>query len=97
MRDSRAGYQQTMDVLLHAKATRPEILTKTSIMLGLGEKEEEIHQTLIDLREKANVDVVTFGQYLQPTPRHLPVTEYVHPDQFQVSGIHVKKDSILNE
>jgi lipoic acid synthetase len=57
--------------------------TKTSIMVGFGESEAEVHETLRDLRE-AGVDIVTFGQYLRPTQeaRHLPVVEFVHPDQF---------------
>ena len=84
VRDARAGYQQTMDVLKKAKDVRPEILTKTSIMLGLGERPEEVEETLRDLREQAGVDVVTFGQYLQPTPLHLKVHEYVTPEDFKV-------------
>lgn len=83
VRDRRAGYQQSMGVLEYVKSL-PETscLTKTSIMLGLGETDEEIRQTLIDLRN-IDVDVVTFGQYLQPTRKHLPVKEYVTPDKFQ--------------
>ena len=84
VRDRRAGYQQSMDVLSYVKSLsysgRPP-LTKTSIMLGLGETEDEIRQTLKDLRTN-DVDVVTFGQYLQPTKKHLPVKHYVTPEQF---------------
>lgn len=81
VRDPRAGYQQTLDVLAHAKAHRPEVLTKTSLMLGLGETEAEIREALEDLRA-ANVDIVTFGQYLQPTPHHYPIDRYVTPEEF---------------
>ncbi|EGB06409.1 hypothetical protein AURANDRAFT_29425 [Aureococcus anophagefferens] len=80
VRDRRAGYRQTLDVLRHAKASAG-VLTKTSIMLGFGEADDEIRATLADLRA-AGVDVVTFGQYLQPTKRHLKVKEYVTPEKF---------------
>ncbi|MFK7976430.1 MAG: lipoyl synthase [Halioglobus sp.] len=82
VRDPRAGYQQTLDVLAHAKAYRPDVLTKTSVMLGLGETEEELLACMDDLRG-ANVDIVTFGQYLQPTANHLPIARYVSPQQFE--------------
>ncbi|MBY5269328.1 lipoyl synthase [Spiribacter salinus] len=82
VRDPRAGYQQTLDVLAHAKARRPDILTKTSLMLGLGETDEEIIETMDDLRA-IGVDIVTFGQYLRPTINHLPVDRYVTPAQFE--------------
>src|SRR5690606_24709840 len=72
VRDPRAGYGQTLAVLAHAKRHRPEVLTKTSLMLGLGETDEEIDRTLQDLCS-AGVDIVTFGQYLRPTVHHLPV------------------------
>jgi lipoic acid synthetase len=65
------------------KAMAPEIVTESGIMLGLGETETEIFQTMDDLRE-AGVQVLTMGQYLRPTPQHLPVLEYVHPDTFQL-------------
>jgi lipoic acid synthetase len=81
VRDPRAGYAQTIEVLRHAKAHRPDVLTKTSLMLGLGEKDAEILKTMDDLRD-ANVDILTLGQYLRPTPNHLPVDRYVTPDQF---------------
>ena len=81
-RDPRAGYEQTIDVLRHAKQHRPEILTKTSLMLGLGERDNEIMQTMDDLRE-AGVDILTLGQYLRPTPNHLTVERYVTPGEFE--------------
>ena len=81
VRDPRAGYQQTIDVLAHAKKHRPDVLTKTSLMLGLGETEDEIIQTMDDLRA-ASVDVLTMGQYLRPTPNHLAVERFVTPDEF---------------
>ncbi|MCH8248646.1 MAG: lipoyl synthase [Proteobacteria bacterium] len=81
VRDPRAGYEQTIDVLRHAKAHRPDILTKTSLMLGLGERDHEIMETMDDLRA-ANVDILTLGQYLRPTAHHLPVERYVTPDEF---------------
>ena len=81
VRDPRAGYDITLDVLTHAKRSNPDVLTKTSLMLGLGETEEEITRTMHDLRER-NVDILTLGQYLRPTPNHLPVEAWIHPDQF---------------
>ena len=82
VRDARAGYAQTLSVLAHAKRYRPKVLTKTSLMLGLGETEDEILETLDDLKRIA-VDIVTFGQYLRPTPNHLPVERYVTPEEFE--------------
>ncbi|MDH3531660.1 MAG: lipoyl synthase [Gammaproteobacteria bacterium] len=81
VRDPRAGYEQTIKVLQHAKRHRPEALTKTSLMLGLGERDNEIMQTMDDLRE-VGVDILTLGQYLRPTPNHLAVQRYVRPDEF---------------
>ena len=81
VRDPRAGYDQTIEVLRAAKDHRPEVLTKTSLMLGLGETDEEIRATLGDLRA-ARVDVLTLGQYLRPTPNHLNVERFVTPQQF---------------
>lgn len=81
VRDSRAGYQQTLDVLAHGKAYRPDVLTKTSLMLGLGEREDELKACMDDLRSHA-IDVLTLGQYLQPTKHHLPVERFVTPDEF---------------
>jgi lipoic acid synthetase len=82
VRDPRAGYQRTLDVLKLAKSHHPEVLTKTSLMLGLGETIEEIIATMDDLRAH-NVDILTMGQYLQPTAHHLPVERYVNPDEFR--------------
>ncbi len=81
VRDVRAGYTQTLDVLRHAKVCGPAVLTKSSLMLGLGETGGEIRQAMDDLRD-AGVDVLTLGQYLRPTVNHLPVERWVHPDQF---------------
>ena len=82
VRDYRAGYEQSFSVLEHVKRVNDDVLTKTSIMLGLGETDEDIWQTLRDLRD-IDVDVVTFVQYLQPSKRHLPVKEYVTPEKYQ--------------
>jgi lipoyl synthase len=82
VRDARAGYEQTLAVLAYAKRHRADVLTKSSLMLGLGETDEEIEQALDDLRA-ASVDIVTFGQYLRPTANHLPVERYVTPQEFE--------------
>ena len=81
VRDPRAGYQQTLAVLAHAKGHRGDVLTKSSLMLGLGETDAEIEATLADLRS-AGVDIVTLGQYLRPTLNHLPVQRFVAPAEF---------------
>ncbi len=81
VRDPRAGYEQTLEVLEIAKRRRPEVLTKSSLMLGLGESDAEIDETLADLRT-AGVDIVTLGQYLRPTVNHLPVRRFVRPEEF---------------
>jgi lipoyl synthase len=81
VRDPRAGYQQTLAVLAAAKRHRPEVLTKSSLMLGLGETDAEIAATLGDLRA-AQVDIVTLGQYLRPTLNHLAVERFVTPAEF---------------
>ena len=81
VRDPRASYEQTLEVLAHAKKHRPDVLTKTSIMLGLGETEDEIIEAMEDLRA-VGVDIVTFGQYLQPTRNHIELVRYVTPDEF---------------
>ena len=82
VRDPRAGYQQTLDVLAHGKAYRPDVITKTSLMLGLGEREDEIKQCMDDLR-RHHIDVLTLGQYLQPTRHHLPIERFVTPEEFE--------------
>jgi lipoic acid synthetase len=81
VRDPRAGYRQTLDVLAHAKKYKPAVLTKTSLMLGLGETDEEIARCMDDLRA-ANVDLLTLGQYLRPTMHHLAVQRFVTPAEF---------------
>lgn len=81
VRDPRAGYDQTLQVLAFAKRYRPEVLTKSSLMLGLGETDEEIRQAMRDLRA-VGVDILTLGQYLRPSPSHLPVERYVTPAEF---------------
>jgi lipoyl synthase len=81
VRDPRAGYEQTLRVLAHAKGHRPSVLTKSSLMLGLGESDAEIDATLADLRD-SGVDIVTLGQYLRPTLNHLPVQRFVAPAEF---------------
>jgi lipoic acid synthetase len=87
VRDPRAGYRQTLDVLAHAKRHRPGVITKTSLMVGLGESDAEIEQAMDDLKS-AGVDILTFGQYLRPTVNHLPVERYVHPDEFAAYREH---------
>jgi lipoic acid synthetase len=81
VRDPRAGYEQTLAVLAHAKRHRPELLTKTSLMLGLGETGPELLATMDDLRG-IGCDLLTLGQYLRPTANHLPVERYVTPEEF---------------
>lgn len=81
VRDPRAGYQRTLDVLAFAKQHNPKVLTKTSIMVGLGESDAEILETMDQLRA-VGVDILTLGQYMQPTRNHLPVERYVSPEQF---------------
>jgi len=81
VRDPRAGYEQTIEVLRAAKVHRPDVLTKTSLMLGLGESDEEIRETMNDLSAAA-VDLLTLGQYLRPTPNHLAVERFVAPHEF---------------
>ena len=81
VRDRRAGYEQTLELLRRAKERRPELITKSSLMLGLGEHEAEVDQAMADLRE-AQVDVLTLGQYLRPSYKHLPVMEFVTPARF---------------
>jgi lipoyl synthase len=81
VRDPRAGYEQTLQVLEHAKRHNPAVLTKTSLMLGLGESTAEILQTMDDLRA-IGVDLLTLGQYLRPTANHLAVERFVSPAEF---------------
>ena len=83
IRDPRAGYSKTLQVLKNAKEINPNMITKSSIILGLGEKEEEIYQTFEDLR-KHDVDIVTLGQYLRPTLNHHPIDRWVTPEEFDL-------------
>ena len=83
IRDPRAGYSKTLEVLEIAKEINPDMITKSSIILGLGETEEEIYQTFEDLR-KHNVDIVTLGQYLRPTLNHHPIDRWVTPKEFDL-------------
>ncbi|MBV1907474.1 MAG: lipoyl synthase [Pseudomonadales bacterium] len=82
VRDPRAGYQQTLNVLAHAQKVKPSLITKSSLMLGLGESDAEIFSAMDDLREN-KVQVLTLGQYLRPTPNHLSVQRWVHPEEFE--------------
>ncbi len=78
----QADYRQSLDVLAFARRYRPEVLTKSGLMVGLGEEVSEVEQLLRDLRG-SDVHVATIGQYLQPTRRNLPVAEYVTPEKFE--------------
>ncbi len=81
VRDIRAGYQQTLNVLAESKKINSNVLTKTSLILGLGETDEEIEKTMDDLINH-QVDILTLGQYLRPTLNHLPVERWVTPEEF---------------
>jgi len=81
VRDLRCGYDQSLGVLAFVKELSPGMLTKSSIMLGLGESDDDVLQAARDLRG-VGVDIITFGQYLRPTQRHLAVVEYVSPEKF---------------
>ena len=94
VRDHRCSYVQSLEVLRIAKEIAPDIVTKTSLMLGLGETEREVEQAMDDLREHG-VDVVTFGQYLRPSLKHLPVREHVTPARFQAYEKRAKKKGFL--
>jgi len=87
---SRAKYQLSLDFLKRAKELRPQVVTKSGLMLGLGETETEIFQAMDDLREH-DVQVLTLGQYLRPTPQHLPVVEYINPETFELYGDIARK------
>ncbi|MCU0592789.1 MAG: lipoyl synthase [Desulfobacterales bacterium] len=78
----QADYRRSLELLGRSRDLAPSIPTKSGLMLGLGEKPEELRQTLLDLRE-AGCRILTLGQYLQPSPEHLPVEAYVPPDQFE--------------
>ncbi len=94
---SRAKYRTSLQVLERAKELSSRsggIVTKSGVMLGLGEKETELFQTMDDLRD-VGCEVLTMGQYLRPTPKHLPVVEYVTPDQFNCYGDIARKKGFL--
>lgn len=82
VRDRRATYRQSLGVLKRAKEKVPSLITKTSMMLGLGETDEQVIQAMKDLRE-IGCDVITFGQYMRPTKRHMKVVDYVSPEKFE--------------
>lgn len=94
VRDPRAKYRQSLQALKYAKEVNPQLITKTSLMLGLGEDDQEIKDCLQHLRDN-NVDVVTFGQYMQPTKRHLLVKEWVTPEKFDEWGRYAKSLGFL--
>jgi len=91
---SRAKYQTSLRVLRRAKELASSVVTKSGVMLGLGEKETELFQTMDDLRE-VGCQVLTMGQYLRPSPKHLPVVEYVTPDQFNYYGDIARRKGFL--
>lgn len=91
VRDRRAGYEQSLSVLQYV-SDESDVFTKSSIMLGVGEHDHEVYQTLRDLRE-SDVDIVTLGQYLQPSRKHLDVESYVHPSKFR-TWQHVAEDEL---
>ncbi|MFN3503795.1 MAG: hypothetical protein ACK4ZJ_16195, partial [Allorhizobium sp.] len=82
VRDRRAGYRQSLGVLEAAKRAQPGVVTKSSIMLGVGERPGEVRQAMQDLLA-AGVEVLTLGQYLRPSKGHMPVAEYVAPEAFE--------------
>ena len=87
---SRAKYATSLQVLRRAKELSPAVVTKSGVMLGLGETEPELFQTMDDLRE-VGCEVLTMGQYLRPTPQHLPVVAYIPPEQFDCYGAIARK------
>ena len=80
-----ADYRRTLELLKHVKTRRPNMPTKSGLMLGLGETTEELFDVLADLRD-VGCDILTLGQYLQPTPEHLPVERFVPPEEFDEIG-----------
>ncbi|MBM4059757.1 MAG: lipoyl synthase [Planctomycetes bacterium] len=94
VRDHRCSYARSLQTLRTARRLRPDVVTKSSLMLGLGESEREIDQAMDDLREHG-VDVVTFGQYLRPTLLHLPVREHVTPARFAALERRAHKKGFL--
>lgn len=80
-----SDYQWSLDLLKNYKARRPDVITKSGLMLGLGEEPDELIQVMHDMREH-DIDMITLGQYLQPSLEHLPVARFVHPDEFAEFG-----------
>ncbi len=95
VRDPRANYKQSLNVLKYVKKLNSNIFTKSSLMLGLGETDQEILQTAQDLRD-IEVDLITLGQYMQPSQFHLPVKEFVTPDKFYQLKLDLKKLGFLH-
>src|SRR5437667_10744360 len=91
---SRAKYRTSLEVLRRSKELSPNVVTKSGVMLGLGEKETELYQTMDDLRE-VGCEVLTIGQYLRPTAKHLPVVEYITPEQFSYFGDMARRKGFL--
>ena len=83
VRDHRASFTQSIEILKHAKLIRPDIITKTSLMVGVGETDEQISQSLKLIRE-ANVDLITIGQYLAPSENHLKIDRFPKPEMYDV-------------
>jgi lipoic acid synthetase len=95
VRDHRANYDRSLKVLKFVKNHNPEIFTKSSLMLGLGEHEDEVFQTANDLRRNG-VEFFTLGQYLQPSMLHLPVNKFIHPEKFNHYKVTLKKLGFLH-
>jgi lipoic acid synthetase len=91
---SRAKYRTSLEVLRRSKELSPSVVTKSGVMLGLGEKETELFQTMDDLRE-VGCEVLTMGQYLRPSAKHLPVVEYITPEQFNYYGDIARRKGFL--
>mgnify|MGYP006217728259 FL=1 len=83
VRDHRASFEQSIEILKHAKVVRPDIITKTSLMVGVGETDEQISESLKLIRE-ANVDLVTIGQYLAPSEKHLKIDRFPDPEMYDI-------------
>lgn len=90
VRDRRAGYAQSLRVLERSRELRPHVVTKTSLMLGVGESESEIRQTMQDCLD-VGVEVITLGQYLRPSKRHLKVEQWVTPEEFDAWRVEGEK------
>ena len=94
VRDRRANYRQSLTVLRNAKKLNPSIYTKSAIMLGIGEKDDEVLQAMRDLRD-SGVDFLAIGQYLRPSKNHIGVVEYVRPEKFEYFGAKAKEIGFL--